>query len=122
MGLISNSSHPAANAFSRDPAIACAVKAMIGICLVARLPYRRRVASQLALLAPDQTRTQTLECVENGEALHITYEQVKQLYYQNPQFGFYFLQLTSRRLFENISRLETELATCKAASAAPAAG
>jgi len=35
---------------------------------------------------------------------------VKQLYFQNPKFGFYFLQLTSRRLFENVARLEKRLA------------
>jgi hypothetical protein len=35
---------------------------------------------------------------------------VKELYFQNPQFGFYFLRLTSERLFDNIARLEQELA------------
>jgi CRP/FNR family transcriptional regulator, cyclic AMP receptor protein len=81
-----------------------------------------QVVGELALLAPDQSRTQTLECVEDGEVLQITYEQVKQLYYQNPQFGFYFLQLSTRRLFQNIARLESELATCKIASAPHATG
>ena len=61
-------------------------------------------------------RTQTLECTENGEVLQITYEQVRQLYHQNPQFGFYFLQLIARRLFQNIARLESELAMRKVAS------
>jgi hypothetical protein len=78
-----------------------------------------QVVGELGLLAPDRSRTLTLECVEDGEVLQITYEQVKQLYYQNPQFGFYFLQLTSRRLFENIARLERELAACKAAGISP---
>ncbi|MGC1900693.1 MAG: Crp/Fnr family transcriptional regulator, partial [Pseudolabrys sp.] len=32
-----------------------------------------------------------------------------ELYFQNPQFGFYFLRLTTERLFDNISRLEKEL-------------
>ena len=39
--------------------------------------------------------------------LSITYEQVEQLYYQNPTFGFYFLRLATARLFDNVSRLET---------------
>jgi CRP/FNR family transcriptional regulator, cyclic AMP receptor protein len=78
-----------------------------------------QVVGELALLAPDQSRTQTLQCIENGEVLQITYEQVRQLYCQNPQFGFYFLQLSTRRLFQNIARLESELATCKAATIAP---
>jgi CRP-like cAMP-binding protein len=75
-----------------------------------------QIVGELGFLAPGQLRTQTLECIEDGEVLQITYEQVKQLYYQNPQFGFYFLQLTTRRLFENISSLERDLAACKAAS------
>jgi CRP/FNR family cyclic AMP-dependent transcriptional regulator len=69
-----------------------------------------QVVGELGLLTPDHSRTQTLECIEDGEVLQITYEQVKQLYYQNPRFGFYFLQLTTRRLFEDIGRLERKLA------------
>jgi CRP/FNR family cyclic AMP-dependent transcriptional regulator len=69
-----------------------------------------QIVGELGLLAPGQARTQTLICTEDSHLLQITYEQVKQLYFQNPQFGFYFLQLTARRLFENIARLERELA------------
>ena len=32
----------------------------------------------------------------------MTYSDVKQLYYQNPEFGFYFLKLTSERLFQSV--------------------
>ena len=71
---------------------------------------------------PTGSRTQTLECVENGELLQITYEQAKQLYYQNPQFGFYFIQLCTRRLFQDIARLESQLAACQIASAPTATG
>jgi CRP-like cAMP-binding protein len=81
-----------------------------------------QVVGELGLFALDKTRTQTLECIEDGELLKISYEQVKQLYYQNSQFGFYFIQLTTRRLFENIARLERELAACKAANASPREG
>ena len=75
-----------------------------------------QVVGELGLMAPDHSRTQSLECIEDGEILQITYEQVKQLYYQNPRFGFYFLQLSTRRLFENIARLERELAESKNAA------
>jgi CRP/FNR family transcriptional regulator, cyclic AMP receptor protein len=78
-----------------------------------------QVIGELALLSPNQSRTQTLECTENGEVLQITYDQVRQLYYQNPQFGFYFLPLSTRRLFADIARLESELAACKAAPVSP---
>lgn len=69
-----------------------------------------QVVGELGFLAPDRSRTATLQCVESGQMLLITYEQVEQLYFQSPQFGFYFLQLTTRRLFENIANLEAELA------------
>jgi len=69
------------------------------------------------MLAPDNRRTATLECVEDGKVLSITYEQVEQLYYQNPTFGFYFLRLATARLFDNIGRLESELTRQRAAPA-----
>lgn len=68
------------------------------------------VVGELGLTAPDHVRTQTVECVEPGEVIEITYDLVRQLYFQNPTFGFFFLDLTTRRLFENIARLEAELA------------
>jgi len=68
-----------------------------------------QVFGDLGFLAPDNRRTQTIECLEDGEVLTATYQQVKELYFQNPQFGFYFMRLTSERLFDNISRLEREI-------------
>jgi Cyclic nucleotide-binding domain len=76
-----------------------------------------QVVGELAMLAPDNRRTATLECIEDGDALSITYEQVEQLYYQNPTFGFYFLRLATTRLFENIGRMQAELESRKAAQA-----
>jgi CRP/FNR family cyclic AMP-dependent transcriptional regulator len=70
-----------------------------------------QVIGELGLIAPDNKRTLTFECVEDGELLTISYAAVKQLYFQNPKFGFYFLQLISQRLFQDIARLEEKLAT-----------
>lgn len=67
------------------------------------------VVGELALLAPNQERTQTLECIEDAEIMQISYDSIKALYFENPSFGFYFLRLTSRRLFQNIAALEGEL-------------
>ena len=74
-----------------------------------------QVVGELAMLAPDNRRTATLECIEGGEALSITYEQVEELYYQNPTFGFYFLRLATERLFDNINRLQSDLESRKPA-------
>jgi hypothetical protein len=68
------------------------------------------LVGELGMLSPSNTRTQTLECIEDGLVLSVTYRQVELLYVQNPQFGFYFLRLASARLFENLGRLEARLA------------
>src|SRR5580700_10832059 len=74
------------------------------------------LVGELAMLAPDNRRTATLECIEEGNVLSITYEQVEELYYQNPTFGFYFLRLATARLFDNVSRMEAELGQRHAAA------
>jgi hypothetical protein len=75
-----------------------------------------QVVGEMGFMAPDNKRTQTLECVEAGEVLSISYDQVRQLYFQNPEFGFYFLRLTSERLFHNMGKMEDEIARLRAAS------
>jgi hypothetical protein len=65
-----------------------------------------RVVGELGFLTPDNKRTRTVECTEDGEVLTITYEKLLELYFQNPEFGYYFLRLTSDRLLQNIARLE----------------
>ena len=73
-----------------------------------------RVMGELGFLTPDNRRTATIECIEDGHVLTITYEKLLEIYFQNPQFGYYFLVLTSQRLLENISRLERIVAQGKA--------
>lgn len=73
------------------------------------------VVGEMGFMSPDNRRTQTLECLEHGEVLSITYDQVRQLYFQNPEFGFYFLRLASERLFHNMERMEAEIARLRAA-------
>jgi hypothetical protein len=68
-----------------------------------------RIMGELGFLTPDNRRTQTVECLEAGEALTVTYDKVLELYYQDPEFGFYFLRLVSDRLLQNIARLEREI-------------
>ncbi|MCA6109210.1 Crp/Fnr family transcriptional regulator [Bradyrhizobium cenepequi] len=68
------------------------------------------IVGELGMLSPSNVRTQTLECVEGGVILAVSYDQVEQLYVQNPAFGFYFLRLASVRLFQNIDTLEQRLA------------
>jgi CRP/FNR family cyclic AMP-dependent transcriptional regulator len=76
------------------------------------------IAGELGLLSRDKKRTQSMLCLESGELLEISYGEVKQLYFQNQIFGYFFLQLATRRLFENIDRLEAEVARLRSQLAA----
>lgn len=67
------------------------------------------IVGELGMLSPSNVRTQTLECIESGTVLGVSYRQVEELYVQNPEFGFYFLRLASARLFQNIGKLEERL-------------
>jgi CRP-like cAMP-binding protein len=76
------------------------------------------IVGELGMLSPSNMRTQTLECIEAGMILSVSYTKVEELYVQNPEFGFYFLRLASARLFQNIATLEQRLAQ-QTAHAAP---
>ena len=74
-----------------------------------------RLMGEFGFLTPDNRRTATIECIEDGHVLTITYDKLLEIYFQNPQFGYYFLVLTSQRLLENIARLEGIVAQNKIA-------
>ena len=65
-----------------------------------------RLVGELGFLSPDNRRTQSLECTEDGHMLAITYDRLLEIYFQNPEFGYYFLRLSTERLLQNIARLE----------------
>ena len=77
------------------------------------------IVGELGMLSPSNTRTQTLECVEAGLILSVSYSKVEELYVQNPAFGFYFLRLSSARLFQNLDAAEKRLAQHLASAAEP---
>src|ERR1700712_1950932 len=77
-----------------------------------------RLMGELGFLTPDNRRTATVECIEDGQVMTISYDRLLEIYFQNPQFGYYFLVLTSQRLLENNARLEAMLAQSKTAQPA----
>ncbi len=83
-----------------------------GCFLLPELGIRRlpgEFVGELGLLAPEGLRTQSLQCEEEGDVLAIRYDQVHELFFQNPDFGFYFMQLAAGRLFHTLQLLEQEL-------------
>jgi CRP/FNR family cyclic AMP-dependent transcriptional regulator len=69
-----------------------------------------RIFGEIAFFTQERKRTQTARCMEDSTVLSIDEETLKQLYYQNPEFGFHLVSLVARRLAGNIDRLEAQLA------------
>jgi hypothetical protein len=65
-----------------------------------------RLVGELGFVTPNRERTQTVECIENGAVMTITYDRLLEVYFEYPDFGYYFLRLSSDRLLQNIARLE----------------
>jgi CRP/FNR family cyclic AMP-dependent transcriptional regulator len=53
---------------------------------------------EIGLFTPDGKRLMTVRCKTDVQAARIAYDQFKQLYFQNPQFGFHLLHLIVARL------------------------
>jgi hypothetical protein len=73
-----------------------------------------RLMGELGFLTPNNKRTQTVECIEDGAVLTISYDRLLEVYFQYPDFGYFFLRLSSDRLLQNIARLEGVIAQYEA--------
>ncbi len=82
-----------------------------------------RLFGEIAFFAPDRRRTASARCVSPCTVLVISESTFKQLYHQNPAFGFEVVRLIAGRLTEDVQRLERQLAQQPSAapSAAPSA-
>jgi CRP-like cAMP-binding protein len=69
-----------------------------------------RMLGELGFISPDNKRTQSVECIEDAEVLTITYDRLLEIYFENPEFGYFFLRLVSDRLLQNHARLEAIIA------------
>lgn len=62
------------------------------------------IIGELGLITKEHKRTQTIVCEQAGLLLSVTYDEVRQMYYQNPRFGFFFLELVAERLMRDAQR------------------
>jgi CRP/FNR family transcriptional regulator, cyclic AMP receptor protein len=67
------------------------------------------VVGEIAMFSPTRRRTRTVVAETDARLLSIGESELKQLYYQNPHFGFYLIQLVTRRLVTNMERLEEKV-------------
>ncbi|MBS0446177.1 MAG: cyclic nucleotide-binding domain-containing protein [Proteobacteria bacterium] len=60
---------------------------------------------EIAFFSPDQARRLTARCATDCTLLSIDEATVKELYYQNPTFGFELIRLVAGRLVADVERL-----------------
>lgn len=69
-----------------------------------------RVFGEIALFSPTRIRTHTVQCVSECTVLEIHETTVRQLYFQNPSFGFHLIDLLVSRLSNDVDRMEKQVA------------
>jgi CRP/FNR family transcriptional regulator, cyclic AMP receptor protein len=62
---------------------------------------------EIGLFTPNGRRTMTVRCKTDIEAATISYDHMKELYFQNPAFGFKLLNLIVGRLQSNVELART---------------
>jgi hypothetical protein len=68
-----------------------------------------RLMGELGFVTPNNKRTQSVECIEDGAVMTITYDRLLEVYFDNPDFGYFFLRLSSDRLLQNMARMEATI-------------
>jgi CRP/FNR family transcriptional regulator, cyclic AMP receptor protein len=72
------------------------------------------LVGEIGLFAPDNRRTQSLECASDCVLYSLTAPALYQLYYQNPKLGFHIMRLVVGRLIRDAAQARS--------TAGPAAG
>ncbi len=65
-----------------------------------------RIFGEIALFSPERKRTSTVRAVTRCVVLEIHESTVRQLYFQNPAFGFHLVELLAERLSTDVQRAE----------------
>jgi CRP/FNR family transcriptional regulator, cyclic AMP receptor protein len=60
------------------------------------------LVGEIGLFAPQGRRNMTIRCTTDVDAAQIDYDRFKELYFQNPQFGFRLLHLIVARMETNL--------------------
>jgi CRP/FNR family cyclic AMP-dependent transcriptional regulator len=60
---------------------------------------------EIGIFSVDRLRTATATCTEPCSLLLVSAEKARELYYQNPEFGFFLIGVITRRLTEDMERV-----------------
>ena len=64
----------------------------------------REIFGEIGVFAPDHQRTCTARCRTDVDLFCLDSEQVKSIYYLNPQFALHVVQLVAQRLLADRTR------------------
>jgi CRP-like cAMP-binding protein len=84
----------------------CLVDGEIELAEIGVMLEPGKVFGEIAFFAPDKRRTHTARCVTECTVLSVDEETLKQLYFQNPSFGFHLIGLVAGRLSQDVRRIE----------------
>ena len=73
-----------------------------------------RLFGEIAFFAPNKRRSLTAHCATDCTVLRIDETTFRELYYQNPAFGFEIVTLVAGRLMADLHRLEEQVAAARA--------
>ena len=59
---------------------------------------------EMGVFAVENVRTATAVCLEDCSLLRVSAERMRELFYQNPEFGFFLVGVITRRLMEDMER------------------
>jgi CRP/FNR family cyclic AMP-dependent transcriptional regulator len=76
------------------------------------------IFGEIAFFHPDKVRTLTARCLEPCQLLSIDESGMRQLYYQNPEFGFQLIGLVAGRMHADVERLRAQVEEQRAIDAA----
>ena len=73
---------------------------------MAKLTVSVPIFGEIALFSPEHVRTNTVRCLTRCVVLSIHESTVRQLYFQNPAFGFHLIELLAARLSTDVKSVE----------------
>jgi CRP/FNR family cyclic AMP-dependent transcriptional regulator len=88
----------------------CLVDGQIELTEIGVMLEPGKIFGEIAFFAPDKQRTHTARCVEASTVLMVDENTLKQLYFQNPSFGFHLIGLVAGRLSQDVRRIEKRFA------------
>lgn len=68
-----------------------------------------RIFGEIAFFHPERQRTLTARCIDRCQLLSIDESGMRQLYHQNPEFGFQLIGLVAGRMHADVERLRAQV-------------